>query len=178
MPHGQYLLSACSHIIRQIREIRHLNYQCQCGMSQFRYPFFHQIHIFNCESNFCTFFFKKKNINWRLPFDTKNPIGYFIAVFIQYIHVISVMVTVETLMIFCAGTSFMMFPLTKDIKNNLKTINHYAKYKKHRPKIIDQLSHFIKFHSKSIQLSEWKSFIFEMTLCQFTMLNNKVRSNG
>lgn len=47
----------------------------------------------------------------------------------------------------------MMFPLAKDIKCNLKTINRDAKRKKNRSNIVNQLSKFVRFHSRMIELS-------------------------
>lgn len=93
-------------------------------------------------------------IDYRLPFDWKTPSGFLIALSIQSILSICVMVTLECLAIFGLGTCLMLFPLTKDMKNNLRTISHDARRKKNRSKIIKQFSQFIQFHSKLIQLSD------------------------
>lgn len=62
------------------------------------------------------------------------------------------MVAVKCLVIFEFGTFLMLFPLTKDVKIMLKSINLKARRKKEQPigKLFLQL---IQFHSKLIQLS-------------------------
>lgn len=63
------------------------------------------------------------------------------------------MTAVTCLAIFGLGTCSMLFQLTNDMKNNLKTINDNAQRKRNRSKIVIQFSHFVQFHSKLIQLS-------------------------
>lgn len=46
----------------------------------------------------------------------------------------------------------MLFPLAKDIKHSLKAINDNVKRKTNRPQIAGQISQFVRFHSKLIQL--------------------------
>lgn len=101
----------------------------------------------------CSYFSNFNHI--RFPFDTKNLIGYLVAIFIQYILLFNVMVSLKCLAIFGIGTCFMLFPLTKDIKNDLKAINRNARHKKKRLKTIDQLTQFVQFHSKLMQLSKY-----------------------
>lgn len=100
----------------------------------------------------------------RLPFDTKNPIGFIVAGLIQYVFGISLMITIECLAIIVFGTYFMLFPLTKDIKRNLKMINFNAKRRKSRLKIGNRFSQFVQFHSKLLQLSHEgiKLTVFQM----------------
>lgn len=92
-------------------------------------------------------------INPRFPFDTKNPIGYLIAVFMEYIFDLSILVSAKCLAIYLFGTFFMLFPLVNDIKYCLKTINYNARHKKERPKISNQFFQFVQYHSKLKQLS-------------------------
>ena len=94
-------------------------------------------------------------MNNRFPFDTMNPIGFLVAVFIQYIAMINCMVAVKCTTIFFYGTCSMLFPLADDIKCTLKTINHIAKRKKKRSEVADQFSKFVQFHTKSLQLSQF-----------------------
>lgn len=64
------------------------------------------------------------------------------------------MVAVKCLAIFGIGTCFLLFPLAKDMKLNLKTINNSAKCKQNRLEMVEELSEFVEFHSKLIQLSQ------------------------
>lgn len=71
------------------------------------------------------------------------------------------MVTLKCLAIFETGTCFMLFPLAKDIKSDLKAINDNAKRKMDRPKIVNQFYKFVQFHSKLIKLSQFISIILK-----------------
>lgn len=54
---------------------------------------------------------------------------------------------------FGLGTCSMLFPLSKDIKFNLKTVNAIAKHRKNHSKNGNKFLQFIRFHSKMIELS-------------------------
>lgn len=103
-------------------------------------------------------FFIFKSIK-RFPFDTKTPIGFSVAIFMDYILYVGIMITVECLMIFGIGTCSMLFPLTNDMKCDLKSCGVKSKCKKNRSKIVKQFAQFIRFHSKLIQLSHMKCAI-------------------
>lgn len=92
----------------------------------------------------------------RFPFDWKNPTGFLVAIFIQYILVVSVMISLKCLVIFEIGLCFMLFPMTKDIKCNLNAIN--ARPKKNRSKIDEKFPQVVQFHCKLIQLSYANQF--------------------
>lgn len=47
----------------------------------------------------------------------------------------------------------MLFPLTDDIKGDLKAIQQSLRYKKKRSKVAEPLAQFIQFHSDTRQLS-------------------------
>lgn len=87
------------------------------------------------------------------PFDTKNPKGFLMAAFIQYILLINVLLAGKCLVIFVFGTCLMLFPLAKDVKHHLQAINDNTKCKRNRSRIIKEFSQFAQLHSKSIQLS-------------------------
>lgn len=89
----------------------------------------------------------------RLPFETRTPFRYLIAVFVQYTLVMNVVVIFKCLTTFGFGTCSMLFPLSNDMKNNLKAINNNAKPKRNRWKIANQFSQFVRFHSQLIQFS-------------------------
>lgn len=89
----------------------------------------------------------------RLPFEANTPIRYFIAVTIYYVLLMNTLVALKCLTTFGFGTCSMLFPLTNDLKSNLKTMNDNARRRKYRSKITKQLSRFIQFHCKLLQLS-------------------------
>lgn len=93
-------------------------------------------------------------IIWRLPFDIKNPMGFSVAVFIQFTFVFTIMVTVKCVAIFGFGICSMLFPLIDDMKNNLRSINGNTAFKTSRSRIRNKFSHLVQFHSKLIQLSQ------------------------
>lgn len=64
------------------------------------------------------------------------------------------MVACECFLMCAFGTCAMLFPLTKDMKNDLEAININAKRKRTRSNIVSQFSQFVQFHSKLIQLSQ------------------------
>lgn len=90
----------------------------------------------------------------RFPFETTTPIPYLFAMMVQYILVSNVMVTITCLALFGVGTCLMLFPLANDVKCSLRAIKHNAKLKRNRSKSVTQLSQFVEFHSKLIQLSK------------------------
>lgn len=78
------------------------------------------------------------------------------AMFVQYIFLLNTMVSIKCLAIFGVGTCFMLFPLARDVKHNLRAINQAAKMNKNqnkRPKIVEELAQFVGFHSRLFQLS-------------------------
>lgn len=100
----------------------------------------------------------------RLPFDWRNPKGFLLANFVQFILVTAVMITIKCLAIFGLGTCSMLFPLTKDMKNILKTIDDHAQRRKNQSKIGKQFSRIVRFHCKLIQLS---FDVFRVVQCDF-----------
>lgn len=71
------------------------------------------------------------------------------------------MIISKCLAIFGFGTCFMLFPLTEDMTNILKTINDNARCKKNRPKITNRFPKFVQFHSELIQLS---AFLLQISI--------------
>lgn len=97
-------------------------------------------------------FSRTVSIIHRLPFDAQTPAGFLGGIFIQYVLAFNAMVNLKCLAIFAFGTSSMLFPLTEDIKRNLKRINGNAKRNRNQCKVVKQLSTVMQFHSKSMQL--------------------------
>lgn len=92
--------------------------------------------------------------NERFPFNTKNPVGFLIAVSIQHILVTCLMISVKCVAIFGIGTYSMLFPLISFLKDDLQTANDNARRRRNRSKTFSQISRIVRFHSKLIQLSQ------------------------
>lgn len=88
----------------------------------------------------------------RFPFDWKNPLGYSIAIAVQYITAAYGLLFLASLVIFGMVTFFFANALIKDINGLLQTINKNAKVKKNRDRILKQLLEFIQYHSDVKQL--------------------------
>lgn len=101
-----------------------------------------------------------------------NPAKYVIGVCIQYMFLMNVMIICKCLGIFGLGTCSMLFPLTKDMKYNLKTINDNAKRRKIRPKIVKQFSQFVQFHCELIQLSFFIQKYFRSLMIKHNAISN------
>lgn len=142
-----------------------MNCHCPCGKN-WRCDF-HRIEILSVNfRTFFSFFFQ------RLPFEMNNPAKYVIGVCIQYMFLMNVMIICKCLGIFGLGTCSMLFPLTKDMKYNLKTINDNAKRRKIRPKIVKQFSQFVQFHCELIQLSFFIQKYFRSLMIKHNAISN------
>lgn len=88
-----------------------------------------------------------------LPFDWKNPLGYAIAAFVQYIMTVYVFLIATSLL--CAGFECLLIAITlvDDLKEYLIEINENGKLKKNQSKPLKQFADFVQFHSLVIQLS-------------------------
>lgn len=92
----------------------------------------------------------------RFPFDYRNPIGYLFAFFLQYIALLNLFFYVCCMA--CIGIGFFMFiiSITKDIKNNLRSINEHLKKsmsEHEKSEISTQFLDTIQFHAVAKQLS-------------------------
>lgn len=131
--------------------VRSLNYQMRCGKDVVINKLFSATNTLLPQFIF--------SINQRFPFDTKNPVGFSVAIVIQYIQSICSMVATDCFTVCVFGTSALIFPLTKDMKNDLEAININAKRKRTRSKIVSQFAQFVQFHAKLIQLSQIDTFV-------------------
>lgn len=102
---------------------------------------------------FAHLFFSRNNS--RFPFDTQQPIGYVLAVILQFFMLRYILLFSASLLSMVVGFFFMTISLTKDIENELRLINDCAKIKNHRSKAMKQLCKFIEFHSTLKQLSNF-----------------------
>lgn len=81
----------------------------------------------------------------RLPFDWKNPLGYLIAIYLQFI-VVSMPLRYMGCFVTLALTSFLIgMCFADDMKNDLKSIDENAKVKLPKTTIYKQLTEMINF---------------------------------
>ena len=93
----------------------------------------------------------------RLPFDTKTPVGFLIAMSMMII-----MTSHATLIGACAvsltcGSSLYVIAASKCVKKSLHSISRNAHSKKKRIHIFDQLTEFVEFHSRIKRLNQLHS---------------------
>lgn len=96
---------------------------------------------------------KKKKFTTRFPFDTKTPIGYLVAITIEYLFIVDIMVIIESFIMIGIAILPVLFLLVNDIIGDWNTINMVLKFKRKRSQIVKQLPRIIQFHSDAIQLS-------------------------
>lgn len=84
----------------------------------------------------------------RFPFDTKSPIGYALAVVIEYIFDVYMLIIIKCIAIIGLATLPMLFLLVNDVIRELNTI--VAMSRLHAG---EKLSQFIQIHSDTVQLS-------------------------
>lgn len=92
----------------------------------------------------------------RFPFDTNAPIGYTIAIVIEYVFLYSALMTIECIAIIASATLPILFSLLSDLNGELKTITVFCsevkmKRRQKLEKFDEKLSQFVKFHSDVIQ---------------------------
>lgn len=108
----------------------------------------------------------KKNqsqFNTRFPFDTKNLVGYLIAVIVEYLSAVNIEFFVMCVMIITNGPCLILISITKDMICSLRSLDKTASMKKkteaNQPgNIILQFNDFIQFHAEAKRSSECKCF--------------------
>lgn len=116
----------------------------------------------------------------RFPFDTNNPIGYLLAVVLQYYLTKNIILFVATVISSLVGNFFIGKAFANDMTNDLKLINDSVKVKTNRMQAIKQLCEFIEFHSTVKELSNFVIFIFYLIVFTYacskcTDFNFKIR---
>lgn len=90
----------------------------------------------------------------RLPFDWKNPFGYFIAVVVEIVILSHIMKITACLIVFAIGFYLHAVGACKRIKEILSAIDQSAKRPANKQKIaFEQFDEFIRFDSRLKQLS-------------------------
>lgn len=88
---------------------------------------------------------------YRFPFDVKNPLGYTIAVALEYIFIVNLMLPVLCLVSFALETCLVLISLTKDVKCDVNRLNENVK--DNQLEILKQFSQLIEIHSDANELS-------------------------
>lgn len=89
----------------------------------------------------------------RFPFDWRNPIGYLVALTLQYTANVRFFKLVACLVATGLGAFSFELSMTTHVKTDLKLINESAKMKENRLSTLKRLSEFIEFHSRLKELS-------------------------
>lgn len=84
---------------------------------------------------------------YRFPFDTENPLGYSVAVLIQYVQSVCSFFITANSAAFMIGSYLLSIRATTYIKKRLKKINKRFGARRNRLELLDSLSGFIKLHS-------------------------------
>lgn len=87
----------------------------------------------------------------RCPFDWRNPFGYVIAFFIQYMFNFYVSYVAVSLSCFMIGTYWMLVSVAKDLKYMLFAINRNME---NQNALLLEFSELIRLHSDSKQFSK------------------------
>lgn len=104
--------------------------------------------------------------NRRFPFDTKNPIGYSLAMLdesLMGLYALSALISLATIAIDCF---LYVTTMAKDMIRMLNDVKRNTKVKNDRPRILGQICEFIEFHSSVKQLSNNSS------ICQIECHNS------
>lgn len=120
----------------------HSNYRTECGNVYNKMEFFVKANHY--------FLF---NAIQRIPYKTDTPIGFSIAILMQYIFIVDIMTIIECFVLIGISTLPIIFAMTNDIVIELNGINMCLKYKKLRLKMAKQFIKLVQFHSDTIQLS-------------------------
>lgn len=94
----------------------------------------------------------------RLPFNWKNPIGYWIAVNLQLVFAATPLEFMGCFVSLAFASLIFVFSFRKDISDHLNEIDQDIKSKKLRSKVMEQLAELIQF-TQLRQLSSFHSII-------------------
>lgn len=97
------------------------------------------------------------NLNIRYPFDWKNPIGYLMALFYEFLIEFLLIYGAMALLNFSIGVYLLLISLSEDIKCDLCSFNESAR-QSDDSNTVTQFSKLIHYHSKVIQLSDFDDY--------------------
>lgn len=96
----------------------------------------------------------------RFPFDTKSPVGYVIAIILQYIYARYSCIFAGCILSFAIGAFLFALTMIKDIKCCLESVNGSIKIKDYQL-ILIRFINFLKYFSDAKLLSELMKNEFE-----------------
>lgn len=111
--------------------------------------FFHSSFLLNRNDYFLSLKFQ------RLPFEWTNPIGYLLAILIQFIMLFFLNVYLACFLMLAFGYFLFALSIAKDMINELHSINKRTKMKKPKAQILKQLNDLISMHADVKGLSWW-----------------------
>lgn len=89
----------------------------------------------------------------RIPFEWKNPIGYLIAVLLQFGIWFFLDLYLACFLTLAFGYFLFTLSIAKDMIDALQSINEHLKKKKPKKRILKQLNNFISMHGDVKELS-------------------------
>lgn len=93
---------------------------------------------------------------WRLPFNWRTPIGYAIAVFLQYAATITMLFCTSAVISFWLGSCWLFMEMVKDITNDLAHFNGDASANWNGPTMNMHFVNTIKLYLDAKQLGRYK----------------------
>lgn len=106
----------------------------------------------------------------RFPFDWRHPIGYFVAVILQFIPIAYHYTFVACEATFEGGLFAFTLSFTEDIRNDVKSLNENAKSQTNRFQTLKQISDFVQYHSTFKRLSK----IIQLQAVKLTFVSKKI----
>lgn len=89
----------------------------------------------------------------RLPFDWKNPSGYFMAICLEGIVGLPVLHYFAFCVSFGLCGYLFSIAFVKDLKSDMRSLNEAAKIKKSEVDCFKHLKEFVHLHADGVQLS-------------------------
>lgn len=90
----------------------------------------------------------------RLPFKWRNPVGFLIAIVMEYAILLYALIVTASILSMAIASFLYAVALSRDIKGSLFAFNLNAQAKVDQPILLDQLTEFIEVHSSAKQLSK------------------------
>lgn len=109
----------------------------------------------------------------RFPFDCKNPVGYLIAIYMQYNMIWYMFYVIASLVSLGIGAFIYSVMGTDEIKRYLNSVNEYAMRKKNHLKSLKQLAEYVDYHSEMKQLSTNDRIFSTTSFCVVSNFHKK-----
>lgn len=96
----------------------------------------------------------------RFPFNTKNLLGYLIAIIIQFVQITCSLFVIVNLAGFGIGTFVVLAVINKNIKSHLNVVDKRIETNENHLELLQLIADFVRLHSNTIELSERILFIY------------------